>query len=125
MNKSERMAQKADAITTLQALLPAGSTVYLSLSKVSRSGMSRTIKCMAQEKDGSLFNVSFFVAQAVELPFVEGYQGGVRINGCGMDMGLALIDSLSYALYEKPCDQTSSFRPECKRPNGGVGYKWI
>lgn len=125
MNKSERDEQRNEAIKTLRELLPAGSTVSLSLSKVSRSGMSRVIKCMALDKDGTLVNISWLVARATENPFVDGYVGGVRVNGCGMDMGLALIGDLSYVLYGKPCDQTTNYPKTSRTPNGGVGYRWI
>lgn len=43
MKKSERDARRIEAIETLRTLIPAGSTVYMTLSSVSRSGMSRMI----------------------------------------------------------------------------------
>lgn len=128
LSKSEREERKAEAIKELRALLPAGSTVHLVLKNVSRSGMSRTIACYALTPgaDGNnLTNVSWFVANACDLRFKDGYSGGVMITGCGMDMGLALVSALSYELYGKPCDQTTSYREGQRKPNGGIWYRWI
>jgi hypothetical protein len=103
--------ESKDSLTT--NYLKPGDTVFMSLSRVSRSGMSRIIKCYTEE----LYNISFDVAHAVDCPFVDGMTGGVRISGCGMDMGLALADMLSYALFGKPVDQGDN--------SGGLKYKWI
>jgi hypothetical protein len=125
MKKSERDERKAKAIQDLRDILPPGSTVYLTLSRVSRSGMSRVIKCIAKtEHEGDagkwedMQDISWHIAHALEYPLVR--EEGVRIGGCGMDMGLALIDNLSYAVYGKPSPQ--------KRYGGGgegINYKWL
>ena len=40
-------AEQEEAKATLRQFCPQGSTVSLALQSVSRSGMSRTIKCLA------------------------------------------------------------------------------
>jgi len=113
LSKSEREAKKEEAITKLRELLPEGSTISLSLSHVSRSGMSRVIKCIADDRD-----ISYFVANATENPWVDGYIGGVRIGGCGMDMGFTLIDQLAHVLYGKPLRQSSN-------KEESIGHRWL
>lgn len=114
MKKSEREALRTEAIEYLRTYVPAGSTLLLSLSKVSRSGMSRTIKVLHENQ-----NISFYVAHATENRLMLGMSGGVLVSGCGMDMGLALVESLSYAVFGKPCQQLKNM------PTGGYGFKWV
>jgi len=117
--------EREEAIAQLKAICPAGSTVRLILKHVSRSGMSRTIQCLAEgDKD-----VSYLVAKcgAGDSYVNKGYLTGVRVGGCGMDMGLALIDSLSYALYGKPIDQSIELSDGTTHGvrTGGLRYKWL
>lgn len=115
--------EQEEAKTSLREYCPAGSTVSLVLQSVSRSGMSRTIKCLATDKDGNPFDISWYVSRACELPLADGFMRGVRIGGCGMDMGFALVDMLSYALYNKPVDQSKKWNPE--DATGGLKYIWL
>lgn len=116
-------AEQDEAKAFLLANAPAGSTVYLSLQSVSRSGMSRVIVPAIKGKDGDFLNVAWYLARVCGLPFVSGFSRGVRISGCGMDMGLALVDQLSYALYDKPVDQSKKWNPE--DATGGLKYQWL
>lgn len=112
-------AEQEEARETLRATFPPGSTAKLILSKVSRSGMSREIRVLTEDD----FDASHAVAVALGLSTGKGWSAGVRIGGCGMDMGLALIDGLSYELYGKPVDQSRAWNPE--DATGGIKYKWI
>lgn len=94
MNKDK----KQYATQRLKEILPHGSTVYTLVTSVSKSGMSRSIKCLVIYKD-DLIDISDFVAKAIENPF-DNNNGGVKVKGCGMDMGWYLVEeALSYALY--------------------------
>lgn len=142
LSKAEREQQKQDAIEYLRSILPAGSTVSLVLTNVSRSGMSRHIKCLATLNEAvetgilmthetdkptihhyentKIVDISWYVAKAgAGDALVESPTRAVRIGGCGMDMGLALIDSLSYAVYGKACPQLRNGGGE------GINYKWL
>lgn len=116
-------AEQEEAKNYLRNVYPQGSTVMLVLQSVSRSGMSRVIKCLATDKDGNTFDVSWHVACACELHLTDGFMRGVRVSGCGMDMGLALVDMLSYVLYKKPVDQSKKWNPE--DATGGLKYLWL
>lgn len=95
--KVGKAAQMAHAQSELRARLPSGSTVHCVLTHVSASGMSRSIKALMPTDDG-IADLSWSVARAVGMPFDDRH-GGVKVGGCGMDMGFHLVYSLSRALY--------------------------
>lgn len=98
MTKKEQSEQQ-EARATLRELLPPGSTVYTVLRHVSRSGMQRTIGCAVRTEDG-IREVSYLVAKACGYR-MDRDRMGVKIGGCGMDMGFAVVYDLSYALNPK------------------------
>lgn len=136
MKKSERDARRADAITRLREAIPAGSTVYTVLLNASRSGMSRTIKCLAvineydsrmdydesgmtsfsKEITGShIRDISMDVAKALEIRLSKD-QEGVIIGGCGMDMGFHIVSSLSRVLFPDSVDPA---------PDYVIKHRWV
>jgi hypothetical protein len=76
----------------LSELLKPEATVYTILRHVSRSGMMRVIDCYVFI-DGQSFCIGYLVSQALGLSFEDG--SGVKISGCGMDMGFAIVHELS------------------------------
>ena len=84
--------------------IPIGSTIYTLVTKVAASGMSRHIRVLYVRK-GEIWDLSFFAARVLD--WSESDQG-VRVSGCGMDMGFHLVSSLSHALFwnEKGLAQT-------------------
>jgi hypothetical protein len=95
--KAEAAKEREDAKTHLRELFPPGSFVSTVTRHVSRSGMQRTISVLAT-KDGEIRDVSWAVARALDWRF-DRDRGGVKVNGCGMDMGFHLVHSLSYSIY--------------------------
>ena len=73
-----------------------GETLYTKVEHVSRSGMSRNISVYVM-RDNSPVNISTSAATLIEEPLAK--DGGVKMSGCGMDMGFALVYALSYALF--------------------------
>lgn len=94
--KAQREAERERVKDELRALLPPGSTVYTILRHVSQSGMSRDISLVVHTPTG-IRNITRLAAEA------NGYRimrnGGLRVGGCGMDMGFHVVYGLSYALY--------------------------
>ena len=85
---------KEDAIEELKGVLKNGDTLYTNVQHVSGSGMTRDIKVI-KISDNRPLNFNYWVAKAL------GYRmknNGIRISGCGMDMGFALIYNLSRTL---------------------------
>ena len=89
------------AIEQLRDVLTKGQKVYTVLRHVSSSGMSRAISALIihQEKDGKpeLWDISYLVARALEWSMHD--KGGVKVAGCGMDMGFHLVHTLSSVLW--------------------------
>lgn len=72
---------------------------YTILRSVSRSGMSRTISVhYVERKSGELRQLNYACAVLLGLA-MDRSNDGVKIKGCGMDMGFALV----YDLAEKAC----------------------
>ena len=96
-NKRER----SDALKRLRELLRPGDTVHTILRHVSRSGMSRAISCVIIGNDRGArepFDISYLVARVLG-ESLDRTRGGVKVSGCGMDMGFALVYDLSMNLY--------------------------
>jgi hypothetical protein len=96
-----------EAIARLRDLLHPGDTVHTLLRHVSRSGMSRSISVIIaapadyRNELGDTYepvDISYFVAAATGMS-LDTRHDGVRIGGCGMDMGFALVYGLSHALW--------------------------
>ena len=90
------------AIGQLREMLKPGDTVYCTLRNVSRSGMSRQIDFYANPYDSVTGRnefrcISGLVADALDYPTTE--RGALKVGGCGMDMGFAVVYNLSRALY--------------------------
>lgn len=92
-------AQKAEAVAHLRELFPAGSVVHTVLRRVSASGMSRRISVLAVVQDAErgprVCDVSHHVARAVGFRL---HKDGLVVGGCGMDMGVHVVYSLSSVL---------------------------
>ncbi len=104
VSKSEREKQKTEAVDYLRSILPVGSTVYTVLTNCSRSGMSRTIKCLVtRDAAGSvasddIADISRRVACALNLRIAK-HDGGIIVSGCGMDMGFHVVYELAATIF--------------------------
>lgn len=100
-------AEKSEQLENLKMWFPEGSTVYTILRKVAPSGMSRNISVLSialgdpsqAEKEATIYHPNYAVSVVLGLPLVSGFSDSVRINGCGMDMGFALVNDLARTLY--------------------------
>lgn len=98
MTKAEREAQRATYADQLRALLPPGSTVYCILRRVSRSGMMRHIALLAIMPDGTPHDITGRAAVVLGWTW-DRDTGGLKVSGCGMDMGFHAVDTLAWKLY--------------------------
>jgi hypothetical protein len=90
--------ETASAIEQLRELFPAGSTAHTIIRHVSRSGMQRAISVLASTEDGGVQDVSWMVARAVGWR-LHTHHDGVKVDGCGMDMGFHLIYTMSQVVH--------------------------
>jgi hypothetical protein len=90
-----------EAKAKLLELLKDDTIIYTSLVSVARSGMTRRIKCYIV-KDNEINNISFFVARFLEWSLND---KGIKVEGCGMDMGFHTVNNLSIGLKLKLVQQ--------------------
>lgn len=86
-----------EAIKELKKYLKQGDTVYTILRHVSSSGMSRVIDCKVANKDKSISHIGYLVANALDYKY-DSKKEGIRVGGCGMDMGFHIVSGLAYTL---------------------------
>ena len=121
MNKKER--EQKEAVDTLKQWgLVDGSTVYAKVNKVSGSGMSRNVG-LYMSIDGKVKDISYHASKVLEWGYKEGYAGGVRVSGCGMDMLFHTVYSLSYAMGYGALQQNPYSDAE-KNKDGFIGLRY-
>lgn len=92
MRAKERASQ--EAIKTLHNMgIKPGDTLKTLCVHVSRSGMMREIRVFSPD----MRDISAIAAAATGWTLWK--RGGVRVDGCGMDMGFHLVYTLSYLMF--------------------------
>jgi hypothetical protein len=138
MTKKEKALAKIEAIEILREWIKPGDTLHTTVTHVSRSGMSRSIKLFrAYCEDGQprIQEITWLAARALDYS-IDQKNGGVKIGGCGMDMGFHLVYSLGWVLFPRggSLDQTCATRRhqaerlgETKETDGGYLLKqaWL
>ena len=89
--------ERENARARLQEMVKPGDTVYTVLRHVSRSGMSRSISVIIHTPEGPS-DMSWAVAKLLGWSF-DRRNDGVKVGGCGMDMGFYLVNRLAETLY--------------------------
>lgn len=89
--------EKKQSLDKLREWLKPGDTVQCILRHKSRSGMSRSISLLAPV-GGDILDLDYNVARALG-ESIDRSHGGIRMGGCGMDMGFALVYNLSRVLF--------------------------
>ena len=98
-------SEKQEALEKLKSWIKKGDTLHTTTKHVSRSGMMRHISVKHlkatdnPERPVNISNYDYHVARVLDLPEAPNYQG-VKVGGCGMDMGFHLVYSLSRALFK-------------------------
>lgn len=117
----KQQAERAEAIEQLRELLKPGDTVPTILRHVSRSGMRRCISPIIDGRD-----MSYTVALAMNDRVSETH-GGIVCDGCGMDMGFALVYNLGATLWPKGTPAPHGTRNGEPDSTGGYALKhrWL
>lgn len=93
--------ERAAAQERLRCMLPEGSTVWTIIRHVSPSGMTRSISVVtvsSYDGESEPFDVSYWVARSLGSK-VDPKNGGIKRQGCGMDMAFDLVYTLARSLY--------------------------
>lgn len=110
LTKAQKAAQ-AEAIKTLREILKPGDTVFCILRNISQSGMSRVISFLAPDH----YRLDHLISEACEYR----HKGnGLRVDGCGMDMGFSVVYNLSATLFPHGFGCTGSNCPANDHANG-------
>jgi hypothetical protein len=87
---------KEEAIKTLKENIKKGDLIYTQLNHISQSGMMRHIQ-VRQIKNNYPLDWSRLVAVALDWKEAKsrfGGYNGIKVGGCGMDMGFHLVYTL-------------------------------
>lgn len=121
--KAGAKARQEYCAKELRKILKPGQQVYCLLRDVSRSGMSRTISLYviergAKGKPPGLRCIDSLAADCTGYRLAD--NRGIKVGGCGMDMGFQLVYSLGASVWPK-----GTPRPHGKRngePDSEGGY---
>jgi len=99
---STKEKEKQEAIAKLRKWLKPGDTVYTILRHVSKSGMSREIGVVILKGKGETVDLhpNFLIATACG-DKLNTRGDGIKVSGCGMDMGFHLVYNLGRVLFPK------------------------
>jgi hypothetical protein len=129
LTKAQKQARKDEAREVLLKMLKPGDTVYTILRHVSSSGMMRHVEPIILREYTSFGEVgvqplSIGGRVSTLLDQRTNGEGAVKMRGCGMDMGFALVYALADALW--PSDQ-SHIERDGEPATGGYQLKqaWL
>ncbi len=75
-------------------------TIYSILRQVSKSGMKRAISfCVVI--DNKIIDIDYRISKVLDCYPIDKKYSGLKVVGCGMDMGFAVVYDLKKALYPK------------------------
>ncbi len=145
MNKAQqKAARRKDAIDALTgsgehkpygALVKPGSDVYTQVTHVSSSGMSRSIRLfvLSTRSNGNgrkripcIVDITRRAAVALDYKIDE-KNGGLKMGGCGMDMGFAAVYNLGSVLWPKGTRRPHGIRNGQPDKSGGyaLNQRWL
>ena len=92
-----RNTEQAEALGRLREWVKPGDTLYTQLKSVSRSGMSRVIQVLKMENNEPRY-LGYNIALALDWRYDRNKEG-LKVSGCGMDMGFHVVYTLGQALW--------------------------
>ena len=118
-------ADRTKALENLAELLKPGDTVYTCVRHVARSGMSRDIDLYVM-RDNEPRWISYWVSQALGYPLAK-HDRGIKIGGCGMDMGFHLVYNLGRRLWPNGTPKPHGRRNGEPDSDGGFAltHRWL
>ena len=124
MNAKQSSTQEARDY--LSKMVKPGDTIYTILRHVSRSGMTRVIDLILMPERGTEetgpISISGHASKLLDMP-LDRDRWGIKIGGCGMDMGFALVYNLSYHLFKDGFECIGGDCPANDHSNGDRNYE--
>jgi len=128
MRNTEKEREESKATERLREWIKPGDTLYTVLRHRSRSGMSRSISVLGLQQINNLpqdkiqiWSYDGNVALATGRKFDRDREG-VKVQGCGMDMGFHLVYTLSRILFPKGFGCVGEGCPSNDHVNGDRDY---
>jgi len=112
---------RAEALADLRAMLKPGDTVYTRLNHCSRSGMMRVIDLFVI-RDNEPRRITWGACCVIGGTYNEKHDG-LRMDGCGMDMGFSAVYSLGRALWPEGTPEPHGSRNGAPDSDGGYSLK--
>lgn len=127
----KRNAAQAEARSQLLKMLRPGDTVYTILRHVSSSGMTRDISLVILQRGGrgqpaTIRNIDYYAATL--MGYTRRSSGeGIRVGGCGMDMGFHLVYNLGHSMWPNGTRKPHGTRNGEPDTDGGYALKhrWL
>lgn len=122
MTTKER--ERNEARERLREWIKPGDTLFCILRHRSASGMSRVIDVKGVERNGGDLGIlayGYNIAQALGLRY-DRDRDGIRVSGCGMDMGFHIVYELGHALFGDGYDCIGERCPSNDHSNGDRDY---
>lgn len=125
-HKEAEATEREQAKAALRKLLKPGMTVYTILNHRSASGMTRSISLAIGGKNGEIVKLDYWVARA-KGEHIDQKHGGLKVSGCGMDMGFNLVYNLGHMLWPKGTKNPHGSRNGQADSDGGYALKqtWL
>lgn len=122
--KVSKTAQ-SQALADLRAMLKPGDTVYTRLNHCSKSGMMRVIDLFVI-RDNEPQHITWAACQATATAYNDKHEG-MRMDGCGMDMGFAAVYHLGRVLWPDGTPEPHGTRNGQPDTDGGYALKhrWL
>lgn len=92
-----QIAAREEARKSLLEILKPGDVVYTQMHHVSKPGMMRIISAKIA-RDSEILDITHDTSLAIRMPRDAKY-GGIKMGGCGMDMGFEVVYRLGRALW--------------------------
>lgn len=124
--KEGKLAKQEQAKKHLLSMLKPGATVHTILNHCSTSGMSRSISAVIANKKGEVIKLDYWIAQA-KGEHIDQKHGGLKMSGCGMDMGFALVYNMGRMLWPKGTKKPHGTRNGAPDSDGGYALRqaWL
>jgi hypothetical protein len=96
MTTKAEKAEQQFAIKQLQGMLKKGDRLYTINRHVSQSGMTRHISVFRVNESGEIETIDWLIHRAgIFKRTNSNNREGLKVSGCGMDMGFHVVYSLS------------------------------
>lgn len=120
-----KQRERDESLAEMREHFKPGQTVYTILRHVSSSGMSREISVITINEAGEIRQWDRHVSRVLGYPLAK--REGLRVGGCGMDMGFALVYNLGAALWPDGTPEPHGKRNGQPDRDGGYALKhrWL